>query len=666
MNYLLKYLILIFVLFGTNNIFGQQDKCYQTKKRKAKEHFNSAQKIKNISRNEAEKYLQEAIDIDSRYVDAYFLLGIVYFEKAEKNQKKNRNDEAYYFYEKGIKSFKRVEKLCEKFKDYTANFYLGKTYYNQKQYAQSKKFFSEFVKQTNDSTKKEKAKLCLENIEIYVQLINNPVDYNPVALANVNSKHDEYLPLISPDGDYLWFTKRVFSDNADFKETFMISEKTSEKTDIKEKFSKGTVMPYPFNDGRNQGAATITADNNKMFITICGLERDAYTSYKNCDIYYTIRKHGNWQRLERFGSEINNVLSFESQPSITADGKTLFFASARRGGFGGIDIYRSDINEFGSWSEAENLGEKINTEGDDKTPFIHPDGRTLYFASNSRFGLGGFDIFYTKYNEETGWTKPKNIGYPLNTQNNELAFCVSADGKRLYFSSQNISKKKNWDIFSTSVPENALPQQVLLVKGKITGEDGDTITRVKIILKSIKDNEESEGSVEDSTGNYAISVAVDKDEKFILSAQKEGYFYHSEFIDPDKEKYIPPSLLDIKVKKIEINTPIILSNILFDFNKYELSDTAKICLTTLLDFLNDNKTVEIEIRGHTDNIGSETSNQKLSHDRAEAVYNHLIKEGISDKRLSFKAYGESNPTETNNTEEGRFINRRVEFIVTKK
>ncbi len=279
--------------------------------------------------------------------------------------------------------------------------------------------------------------------------------------------------------------------------------------------------------------------------------------------------------------------------------------------------------------------------------------------------MGGFDIFFSKYDSLQSWSKPKNIGYPINTKNDDVAFSVSTDGTRIYFASNKLGNKNNWNIYSVQTPENAKPEQVLLVKGKVKGEDGDTIAEVRVIAKSINTKKETEGFVNQNTGDYAITVPVKKDEKFILTAKKKGYFFKSIFIDPNNKEYVPPTRKDFNTKKITKNVAIRLNNVNFKFDSYLLNDTSIICLDYLAQFLKQNKSKKITIYGHTDNVGSLLHNMELSQKRAESVRNYLIKKGVEAKNITAKGFGKSKPLTTNKTEKGRALNRRVEFVINK-
>jgi len=659
----LKYLVVLLILsssVGTNQA-QNRGKCASTKNKKARELYAEALRKQGINSKTALSLLKSAIKKDNRFIDAYYLSARLNFDNAVRTTNEAKKKEKY---KEGVKFFKKCINICRSFDDYKSYFYIAKTYYNQKEYRKSKIYFEDFIRFTPAFVKRGEAELLLDNVNEYIHLVDNPVIFKPYKLPGVSSGHDEYLPTLSPDNETFYYTRKISDQAGNFKEYFNSSLKTSKRGVVKETFTKGSHLPQPFNDGRNQGGATLTVDNNHMYFTICGIDRTTSNSYKNCDIYYAKKERGKWVTIEKVPPAINGSFSFEGQPTITPDGRTMYFASYREGGYGEMDLFCSVKNANGNWGKAFNLGPQINTLKNEKTPFIHPDGKTLYFASDGRFGMGGFDIFYSTHSNTEGWSEPKNIGYPINSENDEVAFAVSTDGNRLYFSSNTISSKDNWDIYSADMPELAKPQQVLLVKGKIQNDSGDTISEIKVVVKSMLTKKTTRGFADKVTGDYALSVPVIEGEKFVLTAKRKNHIYNSIFIDPEDELYFPPpTQKDIFIKKIVKGASKRLTNVNFQFDSFQLSDTATFALEELVEFMNDNPEISIEIRGHTDNAGTADSNKTLSFKRAQSVSNFLLIKGINKKRLKFKAFGESKPIASNSTEKGRAENRRVEFII---
>ncbi len=652
-------------MFFGQFVSGQNDGCSDYKNKKSDEKYLLALQAYKSSANSAIEILEEITSQDAKHTDSHFMLGVLYFEKAEQIRKQKTPDTLLIdeYLKKAIKEQRKVIKLCDSYHDFEAHFYIGQILYLQKKHHEAKKELDYYTSRTKKFIMRKEAELLRDDSEEYLRLKNNPIEFNPQPINEINTSDDESVPLLAPDDSYLYYTQRKYTSKTAFNELFMYSKKLSPKGELDPKYTQGIKMPLPFNDGRNQGAASLTVNNRTMYVSVCNIERGSFTSYQNCDIFVSERLKGEWSVMQRLTNSINGIMTWEGHPSISSDGKVLYFSSIRDDSYGKADIYRSVKNENGKWKPAENLGPMINTAGEEFYPFIHPDGKTLYFASNGRAGMGGFDIFFSQLDSVQGWSKPQNIGYPLNTEEDETAFSVSTNGELIYFASKALSKKNNFDIYTTLLPDAAKPGKVLLVKGRVIGDDGDTLSHVRIVVQNIYTKATTQGSVEDSTGHYAVSVPVENGDRFVLSAEKHGYVYYSEHINPDEKKYIPPSTLDIEVKKIKRGKTYILESVFFETNSYELSEAAKTALNSTADMMSEYLSYTFEIHGHTDSQGGETSNYSLSYNRAKAVYDYLIQRGVDKNRLDFKAFGESKPIDSNTSSGGRSMNRRVEVLV---
>jgi outer membrane protein OmpA-like peptidoglycan-associated protein len=531
-----------------------------------------------------------------------------------------------------------------------------------------------FVNNGSSSSKYYKdAETTVNYINQYLNLISNPVPFKPEIVEGVSSVNDDYLPLISPDGTLALFTQKymkkdvnsIYSDK--YTEEFTFS-RALDNTGMK--FSIGEALPYPFNSGKNQGASTISIDNSTLYITICEfVSRD----YDNCDIYYSTRKGDGWSELKNLGNSINGVNTWESQPSISADGKTLYFSSIRYGNIGfdpdkpTCDIYTSTRLPDGTWTPAQNMGPVINTSGNEKSPFIHSDSQTLYFSSDGHFGIGGYDIFFSKFREKS-WTNPINIGYPINTKSNDLGFVVNTQGTKAYFASNKLDGKGGWDIYSIDLYEAARPEKVFLVKGQLIDDVGNSITEAKLEVRNTRTEEISEGVVDAETGHYAVAVNYEeeKQDDYLMVVKKDDYSFTSALIEPTKEIVETPTTIDFELKPIETGKSIELNDIYYATASYQIDSKSLVVLDSFIEFLNDNPNLKIEIRGHTDNIGSLQTNMNLSNLRAKSVYDYLISKGLSSDNIKYQGYGPKMPIATNDTEAGRAKNRRTEFYILSK
>ena len=314
------------------------------------------------------------------------------------------------------------------------------------------------------------------------------------------------------------------------------------------------------------------------------------------------------------------------------------------------------------------MGSEINTQEDDKTPFIHPDGKTLYFSSNGRIGVGGFDIFYTKKQNNNHWTEPENIGVPINTSDDDLGLMVSTNGEKMFFSSNKLNGKGGYDIYSADLYAKARPDKVVFVKGMVDKPSKTWLhPSTSVELQSMKTLKLTRGLLDPSTGRYAVAIGtLHDDDEFIMTVKTPKYFYSSKYIHTNNNKNSNTQKIDFELQPIEVGTTIKLENIYFHTNSAEFDSISLISLNNFVEFLNLNPTLKIMLKGHTDNIGNESDNMDLSIRRSKAVNDYLVTKGINQERIEYKGYGATRPIASNATLKGRATNRRTEFVVTVK
>ena len=515
-----------------------------------------------------------------------------------------------------------------------------------------------------DTIRIKSAEYAVQRASAVKYLLSHPVPFDPKPVNNICSSGDEYLAVLSPDQELVFFTRKFEKNSKDMLTPKLVEEFS---VSIKEKdgsYSRGEKLPYPFNTNLNEGGPSVTVDNNNLYFTVC----KSSAKDINCDIYYSnydeISK--NWSAIKPLAAPLNLENAWDSQPSISADGQTLYFASNRPGGYGGSDIYRCKQLSDGRWGEPQNLGPKINSAGNEKSPFIHTDSQTLYFSSDSLLGMGGYDIYFTHFSKaENQWSEPKNIGYPINTEANELGFFVSTDGKKGYFASTQLGGQGGYDIFSFDLYQQARPKEVIFIKGKVNMEGEDAKLEIPIVeLKNLKDNSIQKVNIDKATGKFV--VVAQNDANYSINVKKEGFVNDTKLIKKLEVKQSPFVNLDFTIEPIAVGRTYKLKNINFQLNSFQLADTIKSQLDGLIVFLSDNPKVKISINGHTDNINDDKSNLLLSESRAKEVYNFLIEKGISADRLSYKGFGETKPIASNETELGRAQNRRTEFVILEK
>ena len=611
--------------------------------------------LKKGSYNLAGQQMRLVLKSEPGCVDAYFILGLVNYKKADNN------------FREAEKNFRKVVDLCPGY-DVYAYYYLGEIYYGQENFESAVRNLNEFLKDVEKIKKDEDYNRAVELQRysgFYVDMVKKPVPFEPKVVEGISTPANEYLSILSPDNQMALFTREIKIDPN--KNSLVQETKTKEKFIFSTRqedgqFDVGEEMPEPFNINDNEGGATLTADNNTLCYTVCKF--DQVKKYLNCDIYISENVGGEWSPIRSLGDKINLPGSWESQPSISADGRILYFVSDRTGGFGGYDIYRSIKNNAGEWGTPINLGPMINSKGNEKSPFIHPDGKTLYFSSDGLMGLGGYDIFYAKLDEFGSWSKPKNIGYPINSPEDEVGFFVSTDGTQGFFASNKYNGKGGWDLYSFDLYNEARPEKVLFIKGNVKSESSAEPLKAHIELKNIETKKISEIPMDSLTGNYVAVAPFSSD--YIMTVKKADHVYESRYISKVDSVFKTPAKVDIEMKPIELNKSYRINDIYFPFNSFVLTPESKVVIDQLLEFLNENQTISIQVQGYTDNIGNDAGNLKLSENRAQSVYRYLIEQGISETRLTFKGFGKSMPVADNETEEGRAKNRRTVFVITRK
>jgi outer membrane protein OmpA-like peptidoglycan-associated protein len=481
------------------------------------------------------------------------------------------------------------------------------------------------------------------------------IQFQPENLGeNVNSIGEEYLPNLTADGQTIFFTSRrpgctggYQAEYRDFTEDFYYSEM------VDGKWQPCKNLGPPVNTEFNEGAPSFSPDGQYVFFAACSRPG----GYGDCDIYVSKLTGATWSKPQNLGPIVNSP-QWDSQPSISNDGKTLYFSSRRPGGKGAEDIwYTTLVNGF--WTEPKNLGEPINTAGIEVSPFIHADGRTLYFSSDEHPGYGALDLFFSK-NTGAGWTNPENLGYPLNTSASEGNIFVDTKGEYGYINSSRAGGLGKSDIFKFTLDERIRPNFTTYVRGVVTDKITNKPLDAKVTFFNLatRDTVRAVGT-NSATGRYMLTLPLDQD--YAAFVDKKGYLFTSNFfslknIDPQKTPYFD---VDIQLEPLTVGLEVVMSAIFYETNKYALLDASKPELEHLVSFLQVNKTLRVEIGGHTDNVGSDKDNQILSENRANEVRKYLISRGIKADRIEAKGYGESQPMSPLDTEAGRALNRRT-------
>lgn len=585
-------------------------------------------------------YFEKAVFLNVPSIDVYYLLGIGYH--------------AAYEFDKAIEQF---------------------TFYRQSLSPQELIILRDQIDKRIAESQTAK-KLVAAPIRVFIDNLGNVI----------NTEYDEYSPVLNADGSVMYFTSRRPDTYGGKKDK--IDQKFFEDVYVTRKvqgfWQKPENLLAPVNTKSHDATAGLSYDGNTLFI---------YRGEKGGYLWESTLAGTKWSKPKVMSKAINSKFQ-ETSAALSPDGRTMYFVSDRPGGFGGKDIYMSTRDVKGRWSQAVNMGPVINTQFDEESVFIHPDGKTLYFSSMGHNTMGGFDIFKTVF-QNGRWTTPENLGYPVNTPEDDLFFSISANGKHGFFSSVRDDSYGGSDLYHviflgpekpviSNTEDNLLASitrpirevvieevveitttPMTLLKGKVLDDKtGDPLLATLELL----DNEENVSLAtfrsNASTGEFLLSLPSGKN--YAIAVRADEYLFHSENIDISQSAVYREVYKDIRLKKVEVGQTIILNNIFFDSGKATLRPQSYAELGILYKLLADNPKIRVEISGHTDNVGSASLNQKLSQDRARAVVEYLVSRGIEASRLEFKGYGFEKPIASNLTEAGRQENRRTEFKILDK
>jgi len=637
MKKLLNLAFYCFFLF--NFSFAQRYDPSKVDKKAVALHNQAMERAEGDNFTLAAGLLVKAIETDNRYVDAYLALAVVYGK---------------------LKSFKSGIEYYEKAfaidPDYTLEYKYG--------YANELAAMGEFEKALNAvnevlEKKPPKNETALKKYQTTQRNYQFAVDYAkknpgrnyvfaPKNLGNnINSVESEYFPSLSIDGKELVFTRNLGGQNEDF----FYSRKN-----INGEWEKARPMEGGVNTPMGEGAQNISQDGT--WLVFAANARPV--GYGDFDLYGSYLTTQGWSAPINLGGRINSD-QWDSQPCLSPDKKDLYFVSRRPGGYGGSDIWVSHMMLNGKWGDPENLGPEINTPEDDQCPFIHADNQTLYFTSSYWPGYGDQDIFYSRKGADGKWGKPVNVGYPINTIDREATLLVAADGKTAYYASDKYDSKGGLDIYTFELPEDVRPLRTLWVTGQVSDKKTSKGLATTIELIDLSTKKLMSRIQTDEDGKYLVTLPVGKD--YAFNVARKGYLFYSDNFSLSKNYPDSSYEKNIALQPLEVNATIVLHNVFFDVNKFDLKPQSQVELDKLLQLLKDNPTLKIQISGHTDNVGKPADNLALSNSRAKAVVNYLITNGIAAARLSSKGFGETQPVADNKTEEGRGKNRRTEVKI---
>lgn len=590
-----------------------------------------------------------AIKADSNFVEAYMLKANVYADL------KN--------YTEAIRYYNLAILLKPEF--FPNNYYsLAKVEQASGKYGDAKGHFETFLTFPKiNKTLKGRAEAGLQNCAFAEQAVKLPIPFQPINMGDsINSPGGEYFPTITADGKTFLFTRR-FNKQDEYgkmldQEDFFISHLTP----------KGWSKALPLdelNTNGNEGASSLSPDGQYLFFTSCEEMLIKTRATKgSCDLFLAKRINDKFVKPRNLEVPINTG-SWESQPSFSSDGRTLYFIRRIKEADGNThtDILVTSIGDNSQWTEPVSVSDKINTKSNESAPFIHPDNQTLYFCSDGHPGMGGLDIFMSRKQIDGSWGEPINLGYPINSIDDESSLLVSPDGKLAYISSDRSGGFGKEDLYQFELYDKVRPQPITYMKGKVF----DSETKIPLLaLFELIDLETKKTIVSSisNSGNGEFLVCLPAGRRYALNVSKDGYlFYSDNFELKEQQSTKEPFLKDVPLNPIKAGKSIVLKNIFFETDKYELKEESMVELKKLITFLTKNPKVKFEISGHTDNVGGKAYNQNLSERRAKSVYDYLVANGVAASRITSAGYGDTKPVAENTTAFGRAQNRRTEFTI---
>jgi outer membrane protein OmpA-like peptidoglycan-associated protein/tetratricopeptide (TPR) repeat protein len=671
---LLPFLILFSVPF-----FAQDDEddskpkyCIEIDNKKAIKLYEKALDKKKYKKPERLAFLRECLSLEPDFAEANFTMAkeIIVHCKLENKS-----------FGPAIPFFYNAINVCPQIHS-DPYYFIGFNYYEETKNDSAIKYLEKFIKFKDDDDKKfskdyegeiYQAKQMIKYAKKEIELKKKIVPFDPKVVTGVSTKTDEYLAYISPDDKICFFTRKVPLKSMNTvkqldgeRELFMSA--TRDNTGV---FSSGTQMSPPFNTtSDNQGGCTISIDNKYLYFAMSRFEGG---NQPNCDIYVSQNDNDSWSDIKKIGANVNHPVYWDSQPTLSADGNTLYFASDRPGGFGGIDIYFTKRDpKTGIWGVPQNAGKSINTRGDEKTPFIHSDSETLYFSSNGHYGFGGMDIFYIRKNEKGEWAEAENIGYPINTEADDVGFFVSTDSKTGYFFSYDEGKMRGkgigkYDLFSFNLYKEARPNETTFLTGELKDKNGSKVEGAKVEIMNTNTKEKTLAVVDSSKGTFMVAVNLKKKDDLLITVKKDDYAFSSKVVsvkDASFEKQ--PKAVNIEINEAKAGNSFVINNLYYNTNSADLKKESFIVLESFAEYLIENPLISIEIQGHTDNVGVAKANEALSANRAYTVKAFLEEKGVDGKRITAKGFGPNKPIADNISEEGRAKNRRTEFLIISK
>lgn len=634
----ISYLV-IFILISSSTAIAQDN---------AGALYREAIKALNLndSKTAIDKF-QAAIKVNPQYKDAWYYLGLTYMREE--------------MYKEAIFSLRGLEKISP---SYNTSFYyeIVKAYIETDQLTNAGFYAKKYVGRINKGPKGTRALHLAKNRLIYssesIKLRKEPNSTSDPALVSVvNSTSGDYMPQVSPTGTRLYFTS-VRKGGFDFQNENSKPNEWGEDLYFSNLnngvWSDPELLPEPLNSMGNDFGSAFTGDGQMMVYVKCSEN----SGVGSCDLFITELNGTEWTKPVNMGNVVNSE-NWESQPTISSDGNRIIFSSTRKGGYGGADLYLSEKNHLGDWGIPQNLGSTINTPLSDGSPYLAPDGKTLYYSTAGHPGFGGNDIFYSVF-ENAKWSRPENLGTPINSRGDDTNFSISASGLG-YMASSRLDEN-NFELYEVELPDHLKPKPTAVVQGLVMDAETSETLEALVLVEDLETGELLAVNKSNSeSGEYLVVLPAGRN--YSVSASSEGYFFYSQSFELPKDTSYQEIVKDLNLEPIKKGAKVVLNNIFFEVGRAELKPISYVELNKAVKLLEENPTMIIEIGGHTDSQGTDANNLALSTKRAQAVVDYMVLAGLDSGKIQAKGYGETVPIADNTTKDGRAANRRTEFQI---
>ncbi|MFA8450949.1 MAG: OmpA family protein [Bacteroidales bacterium] len=639
------FICIIFILMS----FYAFSQNYTISSRRGIKMFHQAQDlIAARSYNEAIPLLKDLVKKYPKFLEAWILLGQTY----------KVND----YTQEAISALSESIKQDSNFYP-RALFLQGELYLDVGDYKNTEIVLKSYISRIKTNHRNFKiAKLFLQKAIFGQQQLESPVPYNPTKLPWIKKDtNSKFVNGVTANDSSIFYTYRVTEKMAQkrpkkFFEYIQIAELNS----IDHKWHPVESLKDIFGIPAITGAMSISPKGDEIFFTACGIK----PGMGSCDIYYTRKEGKKWSYPINLGSNVNSY-TWDSQPSISPDGRTIFFTSRRKGGYGKADLWMCEKDSTGNWQAAKNLGAEINTFGNEFAPFIHADNQTLYFSSDGHVGMGKMDLFVSRRKEDGSWSKPQNLGYPINTHYDEITLVVNTKGEKAYFSSNNLDSTGVVKIYSFDLYSEIQPRKSTYFKAIVKDSKNRNPLKADLQIYSLSENRLI-GEYQTNPDNGSVLVILPESANYAINVNKKGYIFYSASLKLDKVSSATKPLQEIiYLDKVLPGKVFTLNNIYFPTNEFTIDPKSEFELNKLFMFMEINPDVEILIKGHTDNVGGKEYNLQLSEKRANSVAQYLISKGINKNRIQKIGLGDTQHIASNDTEKGRNLNRRTEVEIRK-